>query len=110
MIGRTQLTAEPAAFDALRPNERQAQKSRSFRPRAGVQTGQQPEPEPGQLSWWQRIPRPTPKGVFEHILFVGGLASITIGFALAYPPLGPLVGGIFAVGLALLLSDPEPDK
>ena len=108
MIEPAQLSTDPVPFDALRIDQRQPAKTRSFRPRAAAQPGKPPEPE--QFSWWQRIPRPTPKGTLEHILFIGGLASIAIGSAMAYPPLGPLVGGLFAVALAMLLSDPEPTQ
>lgn len=41
---------------------------------------------------------------FEHGLFLGGLAGIAYGAYQIYHPLGPILGGWFAVKVAMLIS------
>ena len=40
----------------------------------------------------------------EHALFVGGFACMAFGAWMVWHPLGPIVGGWFAVKIALLIS------
>lgn len=42
--------------------------------------------------------------IFENVLFFGGLASVAYGAWMIYKPLGPIVGGIFAVKVAFLMA------
>ena len=41
----------------------------------------------------------------EHFLFLGGFAVIAFGAWMVYRPAGFIVGGIFMVKIALLMSD-----
>lgn len=41
---------------------------------------------------------------FEHALFIGGHAGMAYGAWMIWHPLGPLVGGWFAVKIALIIS------
>ncbi len=43
-------------------------------------------------------------GAAQYSLFIGGLVSLTVGCGMIYLPLGPVVGGIIAVSLGMLLS------
>jgi hypothetical protein len=43
-------------------------------------------------------------GIFENALFFGGLAAIAYGCWMIYKPLGPIVGGVFAVKVAFLIA------
>lgn len=42
--------------------------------------------------------------VFEQGLFFGGLTAIAYGAWMVYRPLGPIVGGVFAVKVAFLIA------
>jgi hypothetical protein len=46
-------------------------------------------------------------GAIQYALFLGGLASISVGFWMAWKPLGPIVGGGIAVYVGMLLSVDE---
>lgn len=47
-------------------------------------------------------------GAAQYALFLGGLVSISLGFWMAWKPLGPIVGGGIAVYVGMLLSADEP--
>lgn len=53
--------------------------------------------------------RPHLSGITQYALFLGGLSATTYGFYMIYRPLGPIVGGLIAVSLGMLLSS-EPDE
>ena len=41
---------------------------------------------------------------FEHLMFLGGLAAIAYGAWMIWHPLGPVVGGWFALKVSFLVS------
>ena len=41
---------------------------------------------------------------FEHLLFLGGLAAMAYGVSMVYRPAGVILGGWFALKVALLVS------
>lgn len=61
-----------------------------------------------KASWRSRLPRVSV--AVQHFLFLGGLVSITVGSYMIYQPLGPIVGGVVAISLGLLLSTETDDK
>ena len=42
--------------------------------------------------------------VLEKILFFGGMGSVVWGCGMVYRPLGPIIGGVLAVWLGMLIS------
>ena len=50
--------------------------------------------------------------VLEKILFFGGMGSVVWGCWMVYHPLGPMIGGVLAVWLGMLISvernEPRP--
>ena len=42
--------------------------------------------------------------VLEKILFFGGMGSVVWGCWMVYRPLGPIIGGVLAVWLGMLIS------
>ena len=50
--------------------------------------------------------------VLEKVLFFGGMGSVVWGCWMVYRPLGPIIGGLLAVWLGMLISvernEPRP--
>ena len=96
------ISVDSGAFTALTPEP--AQKVQRSRPRV-----QAPAPAPERKTWRDRLPTLN-SNTGQPYLFIAGLAAITFGFYLIYRPLGPIVGGVFAIYLAFLWESETGDE